>query len=138
MTFIPPGSAGSEVSVADRYDNFIGGKWLPPAHGEYMTNLSPVTGGRVCDVAPSTAEDVEAALDAAHTAETSWKLTTGAERAAVLEKIADAIDANREMLAIAETWENGKPVRETLTPTCRWRPTTSATSLPPPAHGKAG
>jgi aldehyde dehydrogenase len=114
MSFIPPGSPGSKVSVADRYDNFIGGKWMPPVHGEYMTDVSPVTGGRICDVARSTAEDVEAALDAAHVAATTWGQTTGAERAAVLEKIADAIDANREMLAIAETWENGKPVRETL------------------------
>ncbi|CAN5237809.1 aldehyde dehydrogenase family protein [soil metagenome] len=113
-SYIPPGQAGSEVTVADRYDNFIGGKWMPPAHGEYMTNLTPVTGGRICDVARSTAEDVEAALDAAHSAAVSWNRTSGAERAAVLEKIADAIDANREMLAIAETWENGKPVRETL------------------------
>jgi aldehyde dehydrogenase len=113
-SYIPPGRPGSEVTVAERYDNFIGGKWMPPAHGEYMTDLTPVTGERICDVARSTAEDVEAALDAAHSAALSWNRTSGAERAAVLDKIADAIDANREMLAIAETWENGKPVRETL------------------------
>jgi len=114
MRYISPGSPGSEVSVDERYDNFIGGKWMPPVHGEYMTNLSPVNGKPICEVARSSAEDVEAALDAAHIAAVSWNRTSGAERAAVLEKIADAIDANREMLAIAETWENGKPVRETL------------------------
>lgn len=114
MSYIPPGSPGSKVTVADHYDNFIGGKWMPPVHGEHMTNLSPVNGERICDVARSSAEDVEAALDAAHAAAVEWNRSSPTERARVLDSIADAIDANREMLAIAETWENGKPVRETL------------------------
>ncbi len=114
MAYIPPGRPGSPVSVEERYDNFIGGKWLPPQHGEYMTNLSPATATPICEVAKSSAEDVDAALDAAHVAATDWNHVSQAERAAVLEKIADAIDDNREMLAVTESWENGKPVRETL------------------------
>lgn len=114
MTYIRPGEPDSIVTVAERYDNFIGGKWMPPAHGEYMTDLSPATARPITQVARSTAEDVEAALDAAHTAAREWNHSSTTERCDVLNKIADAIDANREMLAVAETWENGKPVRETL------------------------
>jgi aldehyde dehydrogenase len=114
MVYTAPGRPGSVVTVQDRYDNFIGGKWMPPAHGEYMTNLCPATAEPICEVARSTAEDVEAALDAAHVAATEWNHVSQATRAAVLDKIADAIEANKEMLAVAESWENGKPVRETL------------------------
>jgi aldehyde dehydrogenase len=114
MVYIAPGRPGSIVTVQDRYDNFIGGKWLPPAHGEYMTNLCPATAAPICEVARSTADDVETALDAAHAAAAEWNLVSQAARAAVLDKIADAIEANKEMLAVAESWENGKPVRETL------------------------
>jgi aldehyde dehydrogenase len=114
MVYTAPGRPGSVVTVQDRYDNFIGGKWMPPALGEYMTNLCPATAEPICEVARSTAEDVEAALDAAHVAATEWNHVSQAARAAVLDKIADAIEANKEMLAVAESWENGKPVRETL------------------------
>ncbi len=114
MTYVRPGQPGSPVTVEERYDNFIGGKWLPPAGGQYMPNPAPATGEVFTEVARSTAEDVEAALDAAHVAAIEWNRTTGTERARVLEKIADAIEANQEMLAVAESWENGKPVRETL------------------------
>jgi len=114
MSYIPPGVPGSKVDVADHYENFIGGKWLPPVKGEYMTDLSPATAGPITQVAKSSPEDVELALDAAHVAATEWNHSTQAERASVLNRIADAIEANTEMLAIAESWENGKPVRETL------------------------
>ncbi len=112
--FAAPGRPGSLVHVKARYDNFIGGKWIAPVNGEYMPNVSPVNGRSFCEVARSTAEDVELALDAAHAAKGGWGETSLTERAAVLNAIADAIEANLEMLAVAETWENGKPVRETL------------------------
>jgi len=114
MSYVPPGEAGSTVEVADRYDNFIGGKWMPPIHGEHMVDLTPATARPITEVARSTPEDVDAALDAAHVAAQDWNRSAQAERCAVLDAIADAIDNHREMLAVAETWENGKPVRETL------------------------
>jgi aldehyde dehydrogenase len=109
-----PGTAGSPVSVQSRYDNFIGGEWTPPSKGEYFENISPVNGKPFTEVARSTQEDVELALDAAHHAKRAWGKTSPAERGNILNKIADRIEANLEMLAIAECWENGKPVRETL------------------------
>jgi aldehyde dehydrogenase len=114
MSYIPPGAPGSKVEVADHYENFIGGKWLPPVKGEYMTDLSPATAKPITQVAKSSPEDVELALDAAHAAAAEWNHSSQTERASVLNRIADAIEANTEMLAIAESWENGKPVRETL------------------------
>ena len=112
--FVDPGQPGSVVDVKPRYDNFIGGKWVAPVKGQYMANVSPVNGKPFCEVARSTPEDVELALDAAHAAKDAWGEASLTERAAVLNAIADAIEANLEMLAVAETWENGKPVRETL------------------------
>jgi aldehyde dehydrogenase len=109
-----PGRPGSVVTLKPRYDNFIGGHWVPPAKGQYMVDLSPANAREFCQVARSTAEDVELALDAAHAAKTAWGETSLTERARVLNRIADAIEANLEMLAVAETWDNGKPVRETL------------------------
>ncbi|MBN1140353.1 MAG: aldehyde dehydrogenase [Deltaproteobacteria bacterium] len=109
-----PGRPGSIVSVKPRYDNFIGGQWVAPEQGKYMANISPVTGKPFCEVARSTSADVERALDAAHKAKDAWGATPLAERSAVLNRMADAIEANLEMLAVAESWENGKPVRETL------------------------
>jgi aldehyde dehydrogenase len=114
MIYAAPGESGSIVQVSERYDNFIGGKWVPPRNGEYMTDLSPATARPICEVARSTAQDVDDALDAAHVAALTWGRASAAERAGVLNAIADAIDANREMLAVTESWENGKPVRETL------------------------
>jgi aldehyde dehydrogenase len=114
MKYAPPGHADSIVTVAPRYENFIGGKWLAPTHGKYRADLSPATARPITEVADSTPEDVELALDAAHAAKDSWGAKSATERAAVLNAIADAIDANKEMLAVAESWENGKPVRETL------------------------
>ena len=112
--FIAPGQPGSVVDVKPRYENFIGGRWVAPVKGQYMKNISPVTGQPFTEVAKSTPEDVELALDAAHAAKDAWGEASLAERAAVLNAIADAIEANLTMLAVAETWDNGKPVRETL------------------------
>src|SRR5665811_1841826 len=114
MKYVPPGQPGSIVSVAPRYENFIGGKWLAPTHGKYRVDLTPATAGPITEVAESTPEDVELALDAAHAAKDAWGEASATERAAVLNAIADVIEANKEMLAVAERWENGKPVRETL------------------------
>jgi aldehyde dehydrogenase len=112
--YVAPGQAGSLVDVKPRYENFIGGRWVPPTKGQYMQNVSPVTGHAFTEVAKSTAEDVDLALDAAHGAKDAWGEASLAERAAVLNAVADAIEANLTMLAVAESWENGKPVRETL------------------------
>jgi aldehyde dehydrogenase len=114
MKYAPPGHADSIVTVAPRYENFIGGKWLAPTQGKYRADLCPATGRPITEVAHSTPEDVELALDAAHAAKDAWGEKSATERAEVLNAIADAIDANKEMLAVAESWENGKPVRETL------------------------
>jgi aldehyde dehydrogenase len=98
---------------AKRYDNYIGGEWRAPKAGKYFDNVSPITGQPVCEVARSDASDVEAALDAAHGAKEAWGRTSPAERAQILNKIADRMEANLEKLALAETWDNGKPIRET-------------------------
>jgi aldehyde dehydrogenase len=114
MKYTPPGQPGSMVTVEPRYENFIGGKWLTPTDGQYRVNLSPATGRPITEVAHSTPADVELALDAAHAAKDAWGEASATARAEVLNAIADAIEANKEMLAVAESWENGKPVRETL------------------------
>src|SRR5271165_3574687 len=113
-TFEAPGSAGSPVQCKPRYDNFIGGGWVAPVDGEYRENLTPATGLPICEVAHSGAQDIELALDAAHAAKDAWGEASNTERSKVLNAVADAIEENLEMLAIAESWENGKPVRETL------------------------
>lgn len=103
----------SQNPFAARYDNFIGGKWVAPRSGKYFDNASPVTGQVVCKIARSEAPDVEAALDAAHSAKDAWGRTSVVERALILNRIADRMEENLERLAIAETWDNGKPIRET-------------------------
>jgi aldehyde dehydrogenase len=113
-TYAAPGRDGSPVELKSRYENFIAGRWMPPSTSEYHENLSPVTGQPFCEVPRSSADDIELALDAAHAAKDAWGEASLTERAAVLNAIADAIDEHQEMLAVAETWENGKPVRETL------------------------
>jgi aldehyde dehydrogenase len=112
--YAAPGQPGSLVPVQDRYGNYIGGQFVPPAKGQYFENISPVNGRPFTAVARSTAEDVELALDAAHGAKHAWGRTSPTERAAVLSKIADRIEAHLDSLAVAESWDNGKPVRETL------------------------
>ncbi len=109
-----PNSPGSVVSFKPRYGNYIGGKWTEPVKGRYFENPSPVTGRVFCEVPRSDAADIEKALDAAHAAKASWGNTSPADRANVLNKIADRIEQNLEKLAVAEAWDNGKPVRETL------------------------
>ncbi|WP_159839954.1 aldehyde dehydrogenase [Nocardia sp. CY41] len=114
MSYAKPGTEGSVVEFAPRYDNFIGGEWTAPVEGRYFENPSPVDGQTFCEVARSSAADIELALDAAHQAADAWGATSTTERANILNKIADRIEDNLEALAVAETWENGKPVRETL------------------------
>ncbi|MBN1959026.1 MAG: aldehyde dehydrogenase family protein [Desulfuromonadales bacterium] len=114
MLYTAPGQAGCKVEFRQRYDNFINGQWTAPLDGEYFQNISPVTGLPFCEVARSKAADIDLALDAAHAAKVAWGKTAVAERAALLNKIADIMEANLEALAVAETWDNGKPVRETL------------------------
>jgi aldehyde dehydrogenase len=111
---VAPGQPDSLVSVESRYGNFIGGEFVPPTKGNYFENPSPVNGHTFTEIARSTSEDIELALDAAHGAKHSWGLTSAAERAGILNKIADRIEANLQMLAVAETWENGKPIRESM------------------------
>jgi aldehyde dehydrogenase len=101
------------VGFRARYDNFIGGDWVPPMKGEYFADITPITGQPICEVARSTAEDIENALDAAHAAANAWALTSVATRAGILNKIADRMEANLDALALAETLDNGKPIRET-------------------------
>ena len=112
--YAQPGAEGSKVTFKDRYENWIGGEWVAPVKGQYFENITPVTGKAFCEVARGTAEDIELALDAAHKVAPSWGKTSATERAAVLNKIADRIDENTELLAVAESWDNGKPIRETL------------------------
>ncbi|MCY7287509.1 MAG: aldehyde dehydrogenase [Cryobacterium sp.] len=109
-----PGTPGALVTFKPRYENWIGGEWVKPVRGQYFEDISPVNGKPFAEVARGTAEDIELALDAAHKAAPAWGKTSGTERAAILNKIADIIDANLDLLSVAETWENGKPVRETL------------------------
>ena len=97
-----------------RYQNFIGGEWAEPRSGAYFENPSPVNGQTFCEIPRSGADDIELALDAAHKAAPAWGRTAAAERAAVLSKIADRMEENLHELAVIETWDNGKPVRETL------------------------
>ena len=114
MIYANPNTPGAVVNFRERYDNFIGGQWVPPVKGQYFDNVSPVNGQAFCQVARSTAEDIELALDAAHAAKAAWGATSVTARANILLKIADRLEANLEMLAVAETWDNGKAVRETL------------------------
>jgi aldehyde dehydrogenase len=112
--YAQPGQDGSPVSFKPRYENWIGGEWVAPVKGQYFEDISPVTGKPFCEVARGTAEDIDLALDAAHKAAPAWGKTSVGERAAVLNRIADRIEENLELLAVAETWDNGKAVRETL------------------------
>jgi len=114
MRYATPNTDGSPVQYKQRYENFIHGEFVAPAGGRYFENVSPVTGQVFCEVARSSEADVERALDAAHSARRAWGATPAAERAQCLLRIADAMEANLEMLAVSETWDNGKPIRETL------------------------
>lgn len=114
MIYAFPGEAGSLFSFKQRYENFIGGEWVPPVSGRYFENTSPVDSRVLCEIPRSQAEDIELALDAAHRAKDAWGSTSVTERSNILLKIADRIEQNLEILAVAETCDNGKAVRETL------------------------
>ena len=114
MLYSAPGSPSAKLTFKPRYDNFIGGAWVAPVKGAYFANPTPVTGKIFCEVARSSAEDIELALDAAHAAAEGWGRTSVAERANILNRIADRMEAHLERLALAETWDNGKPIRETM------------------------
>ncbi|SDR79036.1 aldehyde dehydrogenase [Paraoerskovia marina] len=112
--YAAPGTTGSIVEYKSRYDHWIGGEYVAPDSGRYFDNPSPVTGQTFTEIARGTAADIEKALDAAHAAKGAWGKTSATERAIILNKIADRMEENLEMIAVAESWENGKPVRETL------------------------
>jgi aldehyde dehydrogenase len=114
MIYAKPNTDGALIKFESRYQNYIGGEFVPPKREQYFENISPVNGKPFCEVPRSTAEDIERALDAAHAAKGKWGRTAPAERANIMNKIADRIEQNLEKLAVAETWDNGKPVRETL------------------------
>lgn len=114
MIYLPPNQPGAKVTLKTRYENHIGGEWIPPAKGVYFENPSPVNGRIFCEVPRSTAQDIEKALDAAHAVAPGWGKTPVAHRAQILNAIAERIESNLETLALTETWDNGKPIRETL------------------------
>ena len=114
MLYAYPNTENSPVQFRKKYDNFINGEWVAPIDGEYFDNSSPIDGKTFCQIARSKAADVEAALDAAHAAKDAWGKTSVTDRSNMLLKLADGIEANLEGIAIAESYENGKPVRETL------------------------
>jgi aldehyde dehydrogenase len=114
MRYAQPGTPDSPVSVEPRYDNYIGGKWVPPVSGRYFDDVCPINGEAFTQVARSETADVDLALDAAHAAREAWGRTSPTERSNILLKIADRMETHLEELAVAECWENGKPIRETL------------------------
>jgi aldehyde dehydrogenase len=113
MTKLQQHHLSVQVPFKERYDNFIGGHWVAPKNGKYFENITPITGKPFCEIPRSDKEDIEAALDAAHAAKTAWGRTSVAERAIILNRIADRMEQNLDLLAHAETWDNGKPLRET-------------------------
>ena len=114
MIYAHPNTSGAPLKFKAKYDNFIGGKWVAPTKGVYFDVVTPITGKPYTQAARSSAEDIELALDAAHAAADRWGKTSAAERGNILLKIADRLEANLELLAYAETVDNGKPIRETL------------------------
>jgi len=112
--FAQPGTDGSVVTYKNRYDHWIGGEYVAPVKGQYFENVSPVNGKVFTEIARGTAEDIEAALDAAHAAAPAWGKTSVTERSNILNQIADRVEQNLEMLAVGETWDNGKPIRECM------------------------
>ena len=114
MIYAHPNTSGAPLQFKAKYDNFIGGKWVAPTKGVYFDVVTPITGKPYTQAARSSAEDIELALDAAHAAADRWGKTSAAERGNILLKIADRLEANLELLAYAETVDNGKPIRETL------------------------
>ena len=114
MIYTAPNQKDSLVQFNSRYENFIGGEWVAPVKGQYFENVSPCTNEVFCEIPRSTQEDIDLALDAAHKARDAWGKTSVAERSNMMLKIADVMEQNLTMLAVAETWDNGKAVRETI------------------------
>ena len=114
MTKLEQQHLAVQVPFKQRYGNFIGGQWVEPKGGKYFDNITPITGHPFCEIPRSDKDDVEAALDAAHAAKDAWGKTSVTERARILNLIADRMEQNLEVIAYAETWDNGKPIRETL------------------------
>lgn len=114
MIYQNPIDTDSSIKLKSTYDNYINGEWVKPGGGEYFKNSSPVNGGVYCEVARSNKEDIELALDAAHNAKAKWAATSVAERSNILLRIADRLEKHLEELAVVETWDNGKPIMETL------------------------
>jgi aldehyde dehydrogenase len=112
--YAAPNTTGAKLNFKSRYGNYINGQWKEPVKGRYFENPSPVNGKSFCEIPRSSAEDIELALDAAHAAKGAWGKTSIGERSLILNKIADRIEQNLEILALAESWDNGKPIRETL------------------------
>ena len=108
MSIQPRNHGRVKIPLKSRYENYIGGKWVPPVKGQYFTNTTPVTGAALCEVPRSGAEDIELALDAAHAAKVAWGKTSPAERAVMMNRIADRMLEKLEYLATIETWDNGK------------------------------
>jgi aldehyde dehydrogenase len=114
MIYSVPGTDGAVVNFKDRYQNFINGQWVEPQNGQYFDNISPINGQVFCQIPRSDQADIELAIDCAHKAKEAWGTTSVTERSNIMLKIADRIEENTEMLAVADTWDNGKAVRETL------------------------
>jgi aldehyde dehydrogenase len=113
-TALHPGKLSETASFRPRYGNYIGGRWVEPASGQYFENVTPVTGKVFCEIPRSNAQDIDRALDAAHAARAAWGHTSPTHRANIMIQIAQRMEDNLEMLALAETWDNGKPIRETM------------------------
>lgn len=114
MIYANPGSDGALINFKSQYGNYIGGQWVEPVNGQYFDNISPINGKVFCKVPRSDNADIELALDKAHAAKAAWGTTSVTARSNILLKIADRIEQNLELLAVAETWDNGKAIRETL------------------------
>ncbi|MBB1348102.1 aldehyde dehydrogenase family protein [Pseudoalteromonas sp. SG45-2] len=114
MIYANPGSDGALVNFKQQYGNYIGGEWVKPVNGQYFDNISPVNGKVFCQIPRSDKDDIELALDKAHAVREQWGTTSVTDRSNILLKIADRIEQNLELLAVAETWDNGKAIRETL------------------------
>ncbi|MCG7568522.1 aldehyde dehydrogenase [Pseudoalteromonas sp. CNC9-20] len=114
MIYANPNTPGAVVDFKPQYENYIGGQWVSPVQGRYFDNTTPVTGEVICKIPQSCAKDIELALDAAHQAQQSWGKTSVTERSNLLLAIAQRVQEHSEQLAVAETWDNGKAVRETL------------------------
>ncbi|RXJ74562.1 aldehyde dehydrogenase [Veronia nyctiphanis] len=114
MIYAKPNESGAVVQFNKRYENYIDGEWRAPLAGKYFDNITPVDGSVICEIPQSTEQDINLALDAAYRAFETWSFTSVTERSNLLLKIADIVEQNSEMLALAETWDNGKPIRETI------------------------